>query len=219
MGEALSRAIIDYRYLLDSGYPVSGSLSLVGDRYRLGKAERTILFRGILRAGDAIRIAGRLLPRLPVRSSLAIDGYNILFTVHNYLRGVPLFIGTDGLLRDAGGSHGRFSPAIAFDAAVASMVAGIRDLDPERVTIVLDAPVSGSFEHAGAIRESCRAYGLRAEVVVVPSADPVIKEFPGDAVASSDSAIALASVAPIFDLARYILEGAFGAAFPDLGRA
>jgi len=41
-------------------------------------------------------------------------GYKVLFTLANYRAGRPLFIGSDGSLRDAGGSLGRFASINTF---------------------------------------------------------------------------------------------------------
>jgi hypothetical protein len=49
---SLLAAARDYRWLLDRGYPQSASLKLVGDRYRLERDERLVLFRGVF-AGAA----------------------------------------------------------------------------------------------------------------------------------------------------------------------
>lgn len=216
--KGLIEAVRDYRFLLDRGYPVQATIKLVGDHFRLDKAERVVLFRGVLAQGISDRIAGRILEKLPQWSSLCIDGYNVLFTLANYRAGHPLFLGTDGLLRDAGGSHGRFASGEAFKEAVGLFVDELAPCDPAGVTVYLDAPVSSSGNHAAVLRAgfSCLDTSFRTRIAVVPSADGFVKEFEGDAVASSDSAIALNSRAPVFDLARSILERRFHACFPDL---
>lgn len=214
--ETLKAAIIDYRNLLDRGYPVRATIKLVGDRYRLDRASRMILFRGVLDAETSATIAARLVPELPRGSSLCIDGYNVLFTLANYRAGHPLFVGTDGLLRDAGGAHGRFANRTAFEEALEAFADYLPSLEPGLVVCYLDAPVSTSHDHAAAMRAACERSGLPIDVRVVASADPCVIGFDGDAVASSDSVIAMQARAGLFDVARDALERRFGARFVDL---
>lgn len=215
----LQSAIVDYRQLLDRGYPVQATIKLVGDRYRLSAEARIILFRGILDQQTSAAIASRLVGVLPRRAQLCIDGYNVLFTLANYRAGHPLFIASDGLLRDAGGAHGRFASTTIFDEALAYVVEYLASLDIGDTTFYLDAPVSTSHDHAASIRRLCESSAVPARVQVVASADPCVIGFEGDAVASSDSVIALRARTRVFDLARNILEQRFGATIPDLREA
>ena len=206
----------DYRFLIDKGYPVDASVKLVGDRYRLDKAARIILFRGILPGAFSAANAARIIGTLPPAARVAVDGYNILFTVMNHLRGHPLFIATDGLLRDAGGAHGRIADSGQFLAAAGLLCEALARLGVASAALYLDAPISRSADHAAAIRESLQARGLIGETILVPSADGFVARWDGDAIATSDSAIVPKARAPVFDLARYILESRYGAEFTDL---
>ncbi len=214
--ESLRAAIRDYRLLLDRGYPVKATVQLVGDRHRLERTERIILFRGVLDGTLSALIRSHTIASLTGEASMAVDGYNVLFTLANYLKGHPLFVGTDGLLRDAGGAHGRFGTEEAFLTAAGMMVDRLAGLKLRMASIYLDAPVSASGKHAAALRELCSRALVPVEVEVVPSADPFVRDHGGNAVATADSAIAASSCCPVFDLARDILERRFGASFPDL---
>jgi hypothetical protein len=216
--QVLSTAARDYRLLLDRGYPVKASLKLVGDRHRLDKKERNILFRGVLDQATSTAIAARLVVDPPQGLNLALDGYNVLFTLINYRRGHPLFVSTDGLVRDAGGAHGRISHSADFGEALQILVPVLASLRPSRTTIYLDAPVSGSGGHAGIIRQALAEAGLTGQVQVVPSADPALIAFDGQLVATSDSVIAARAKAGIYDLARAVLEGRYAVKLPDLRR-
>lgn len=213
---SLSEAVRDYRQLLDRGYPVQATIKLVGDRYRLDREGRVILFRGVHGRGTSGRISRRILTALPARAALGVDGYNVLFTVANYRTGHPLFVGTDGLLRDAGGAHGRFPSREVFGEALVLVVGRLAELEPAGASFYLDAPVSSSGDHAAAIRRACSEAGVPASVYVVASADPLVRDFSGEAIATSDSAVAIAARAPVYDLARDVLERRFGARFVDL---
>lgn len=210
-------AIGDYRLLLDRGYPVTATIKLVGDRYRLDRSERFILFRGVLDEASSAFIRGKILATLAPESEIGVDGYNVLFTLINYRRGHPLFIGTDGLLRDAGGAHGRFEREEDLLFAAELFCRRLVELKPKHLSLYLDAPVSHSGQHRKLWEETCSRFGILAAAETVQNADLPLQDFTGTAVASSDSRIALKSRAPIFDLARHILEREYGREFIDLG--
>lgn len=208
----------DYRFLLDRGYSASASLKLVGDHYELDKVSRMVLFRGVLSRLDSEANAARLIVRLGPLARVAVDGYNVVFTLLNYRKGHPLFIATDGLLRDAGGAHGRIYDEAVFRESVTQMAVRLAEAGVARADVYLDSPVSGSGGHAALIREALAASGVAGEVALAASADPPVRDFLGDAVTTSDSSIVAASRSPVFDLARDILEARYGARFPELGR-
>lgn len=214
--ETLAAAATDYRLLLDRGYPVAATLKLVGDHHRLNKKERNILFRGVLNQATSAFIAARLVIDPAPGCSLAVDGYNVLFTLINYRRGHPLFVSTDGLVRDAGGAYGRISHSADFGEALQLLVPTLVKLKPYSTTIYLDAPVSSSGGHAAVIRQALTEASLVGQVQVVPSADPALIAFDGQLVATSDSVIAVRAKALVYDLARAVLEKRYAVVLPDL---
>jgi len=213
---ALIAAIGDYSLLLNRGYPVTATIKLVGDRYRLDREERLILFRGVLDNASSAAIREKTLAVLPPGSDIGLDGYNVLFTLINYKRGHPLFIGTDGLLRDAGGAHGRFEREEDFTIAAEILCRHLVPLRPSSIRIYLDAPVSHSGQHRELLEATCSRFNLAAKTETVQNADLPLQEYAGTAIASSDSTVALKSRSPIFDLARHILEGEYQRSFIDI---
>jgi hypothetical protein len=208
--------------LLDRSYPIAASIKLVGDRHRLNREERLILFRGVASTEDSRR--RRRILRSAVRNRvLLVDGYNQLLSILHYRDGRPVFLSTDGLLRDAGASHGRIPDKERFFFAMATLAAALAAAAPARVQVLFDAPVSGSADHAARFRGILAERGLEAASRVEKSADVPLKAAPEEsAVATGDSAVvdALArsggSVA-VFDAARYAIECAYGPrALPDL---
>ena len=121
-------AIREYRWLLDRGYPDQPSIKLVGDRRRLTREQRGILYRGVFSAADSSRRAGRRVSPptsdcvAAPAADLLIDGHNVLFTIHNYLMGRPVVLATDGLsetgigvIDPAGAVHGAAKASRAFE--------------------------------------------------------------------------------------------------------
>lgn len=216
LSENFILALRDYRLLLNRGYAVPSTLKLVGDRYRLSHTERMILFRGVLDDEKNEKISKKLVFTLSKGAGLAIDGFNVLFTLINYRRGHPLFIGTDGLLRDAGGAHGRIEEAEDWDWARTLFCDTLLRLPVGPLWVYLDAPVSHSGEYRHEIEQNLKHHEASIQVLLEDCADIPLQTFTGTAIATSDSTIALRCTTAIFDLARYILETACHAHFLDL---
>ena len=106
LNDLFMNACKDYAYLINRNYPEPGTLKLVGDRYRLTRDQRTILYRGISSAEKSALRKAKLVKEIE-NKTLAIDGYNVLFSLLNYRLGRFTFISTDDVLRDAGSLHGR----------------------------------------------------------------------------------------------------------------
>ncbi|MCX7788756.1 MAG: DUF434 domain-containing protein [Spirochaetes bacterium] len=212
---AFKEAAEDYFTLLNKQYPERASLALVGDRYRLSKDERMILFRGITSRDRAISRKAKRSP-FPKLPELYIDGYNVLFTLLNYRIGKLLFIGNDGFLRDAGGSHGRLTHADMFLELADEFFDHLVTLGFRRVQVYLDSPVSHSAFHAERIRNLLWGKGLEGDCTLGNSADYLLKRSSPPCIASSDTAIIDALPGPFFDAARSYLEKRYGATFLDL---
>jgi hypothetical protein len=220
----LLHAARDYRWLLDRDYSAQAALKLVGDRLQLSRDERMILFRGVV-SSDRSRARAAIIGLEAEGLCLLVDGYNQALTVMHYLTGRPLFLGSDGLLRDAGGSHGRIGDHELFERAAAALVDLIALKRPSKVWLYLDAPFPGSAGHAGLFRGLLAGKGIEAEVRLERSADGPLKSAPPRSrVATSDGAIAdalgltldagpdaEAGTSPrIFDAARWAIEQAYG---------
>lgn len=216
LDEAFIGAARDYRMLLDKEYPVDASLKLVGDRYRLSHNGRMMLYRGILSRGASQTDLAKLVRSPWEGTTLGIDGYNILFTLTNYMHGHPMFIATDGFLRDVGGAHGRIADHRGFERMAQLTVDILATLNLDKITFFLDAPVSSSGRQAGFLREAFARRGIDAEVRLENGVDHLLAYWEGELISTADSAIIARTGAHVFDLARYILERQFGARFPHL---
>ena len=220
-------AIGDYAYLRDRGYSSRPAVSLVGDRYRLTRRQRTILYRGVCSEEEARRRESRLaLPAAAARSSLTVDGYNVLLILYHYLTGYPVFLCRDGLVRDAGLSRGRSARPEKLAQVVRSLVATFETAPdpPKTVRIILDEAMSHSRDHAGILRSIWAEAGSdaaqsgadtknrlpRLEVRLSPGADAEIAAADEGFLATSDSQVIDRSRLPVIDLPRWILEERFG---------
>jgi hypothetical protein len=209
------RACRDYFYLLERSYPERGVLKLVGDRYKLSRDQRTVLYRGISSSGRAEARRVRLV--MPEEGAhLIIDGYNVLFTVLNYRLGRMVFISTDGILRDAGSLHSRLRDDALFNQCIDELLMQVKSLKPAQVDIFLDAPVSASPKHHRLIAESMDECGLKGTCVLVHSADREIKAFNSGILATSDTVLIEKTSMPVIDLPKLVLENKYGAVVNDI---
>ena len=207
-------AIEVYRYLKNRGFPEKASLKLVGDRYRLSRLERNCLFRGVVPTSVAesrklkLATAGEI-----KKQALGIDWYNVLITVESYLKGMPVFLSDDGILRDATGVHGSYRAGEITEKALPAILESVAALEPARVDIFLDAPVAFSGSAAADLRHVVEDQ-INWNVTVSPSPDYVLKNYRG-IVASSDSVI-IDRAERVVDLPRFVLQRLYSFEPPDL---
>ncbi len=213
--EALRSAACDYLYLLERSYSTSSALKLVGDRYRLGATERSMLCRGVAPRRDAAR-RKETRANSPRGANLLVDGHNVLFTVVNYLGGRQLFVGNDGFLRDSGELHGSLGASGDLARAARIVLDLLAAEAPESVLFALDGPVSRSGELAAELREGILTRGIPGGAEPVRSPDFALKEREEGMIATSDSGIIDRARVPVLDLARAALDRAFSPDFPDL---
>mgnify|MGYP000471042796 CR=1 FL=1 len=221
--EAFAEAVRDYYLFINRGYPTKGVLKLVGDRFRLSGEERNILYRGVVSKEVAERRQARRVP-LPggVRGggTITVDGHNVLFTLVNYLQGRTSFVAVDGYLRDSGNPTRRVRAGAEFDRAARELGSYLHALEPARINVIFDEPVTYSKDHVGHVRTLWEELDLsqRSELFLVPSADQEIKQSEADVLATTDSTLIDATSAPIADVARWIVEEAFHADLTPLAR-
>jgi len=205
------KAIVDYRYLKNRGYPDKAALKLVSDHFRLSGIERNCLFRSVFAEEDCSRRRAKLIPASEVAGrALGVDWYNVLITVESYLKGFPVFLADDGLVRDSSAIHGSYRPGKVTPTAFDRILATLESLRPASLALFLDSPISYSGMMAESLRD--RLAGLEAEcaVEVQPSADYPLKSFAGVVATSDSSIIDREAVRVVFDLARWVLESSYG---------
>ncbi len=226
ISDEMRSAIRDFRLLLDKGYPEKASVALVGDRYRLGKDDRLIMFRGVASTESSARRARKLWKPLAGQTVL-LDAYNAAFGIVHYLIGKPCFISTDGYMRDAGASYGRIPHEDLFEKALAHIADALK---AARVKVIacFDAPVSKSASHSCTFVSMLTERSIPHESFVVKSADGRIRSIlasrdvrsltgslPSYVVASADSAIIDAAEAT-WDIPAEVLSTVYEASLVRL---
>ncbi len=214
-------AIRDYRFLLDRGYPERGSVALVGDRFRLSREERAMLFRGVSPTHKASERRRRLIEIEMVGEAdvLCVDGHNVLLTVANYIRGTAVFETDDGVLRDIGGVHGRLHDEALMDRSIDLLAHTLAALETRRIVVCFDEPLSHSRRHMSRLSEEVEQRGPSGRNVafrIGPSADELVIAAEPSVVATSDSALMDRTSAAVCDIARRIIEENFSPRFGPL---
>ena len=205
----------DYYYLLSREYPERGALKMTGDRYRLSRDQRSVLYRGISSSPvSASRKVRLIMPATHMQ--LIVDGYNVLFTILNYRLGRMVFISTDGILRDAGSLHGKLRNDTLFLECIGDLFQTIAPLEPVSVEIFLDSPVASSRRHHQLIGKKLVESGLPGTCTLVQSADQRIRSLNTGVLASSDTVLIGRTTVPVVDLPRIVLENRYEAKFISL---
>jgi len=208
-------ALNDYRYLREKGYPEKALLKLVGDRYKLSRTERNTLFRGVIPGEIAASRRQKLVTAAGlVGHSLGIDWYNVLITVETFLRGLPLFISDDGIIRDSSATHGSYRRSSLTDRALDAILAALGPLALSEIDAFLDSPIAFSGLMAEEARDRLSGLHVPFRVTLEHTADYPLKSYHG-VVASSDSVV-LDRASSVFDLPRHSVDKAFHFSPPSL---
>jgi hypothetical protein len=206
-------AIEDFRYLKNRNYPDKAALKLVSDHHRLSAIQRNCLFRAIFSTSDSRQRKAKLSTAEDVEGQLlGVDWYNVLITVESYLKGFPVFISDDGLVRDSSGIHGSYRAGKITERGITEILSVIAALKPAHIEIFLDSPISHSGDMAEQLRgRLSRSDSMSHSVSVFPSADFPLKSFSGIVATSDSSIIDRPQVQQVFDLARFVIESSFQA--------
>lgn len=211
-------AVADYRYLIKREYPEKATLKIIGDRYSLNRVQRTILYRGVYCVNLSKRRSKRLTGTIKSKV-LSIDCYNVVLTIANYMLGIPLYIGTDNLLRDAAESHGKSINEQFFYKALKLLLDYCSEHKVGAVNFFIDSPVSHSGKLALFIREELSRRGLEGDALTTKSPDHELIKIKRGLIATSDSIIIDKAEVKTVDLARQVLQRRYNPAFIRLNNS
>jgi hypothetical protein len=208
--ENFRNALSDYTLLLNKGYPHKTILELVATRYALNHFERSMLYRGISTDSAAAKRKEKIIKMEQLNNrTLHIDLFNALFTIAAYLRGYPVYLSNDGLLRDASESHGSGEWAAHLEKALDILLASLHTLKISRAIFYIDAPLEIGFEIRVKMMELINNSKPDFEIIADASPDHLLIEAKEGVLATSDSTIIDKSSLPVFDLPRAVLEAHF----------
>jgi hypothetical protein len=226
--ENFQTALSDYTFLLNKGYPHKTILELVATRYALNHFERSILFRGISPDVDAARRKERIITMEQWNSgkmehwdtgTLHIDLFNALFTIAAYLRGWPVYLSNDGLVRDASESHGSGEWEDHLERGLDLLMTSLENLKICKAIVYIDNPLEYGHDISEKLIESVKKIRPQIEIISDPSPDHLMIGLKEGALATSDSTIIDKTILPVIDLPRAVLEYHFQPNFIRLDKS
>jgi len=210
------KAIEDYSLLLEKDYPQKIILKMTGDRYRLNKTQRIILYRGIISKTQAKQRKNKKVENL-FYTNLYLDTYNVLFTLSNYLLGRIVFISNDDFLRDAGEIHGKIQTEKVFFRSIEILFEYLNNIKLRSLIFFIDYPLAYSDLLASLINDKLKFYNLKGEAISVKSPDHELTGIREGIISTSDSTIIDNADTKTFDMARQVLESKFKTDFLNFG--
>ena len=205
--EKLRRAAEEVYFLLNRGYPVTGTTRFVGDHYLLSERQRLALARAISPRERIVSRMSREVKDISGRT-IYIDGFNVIIGLEIACSGSMLFKCMDGTVRDLAGLHGTYRLIPQTDLAVKALLGTLGELGVEKAVIYLDKPVSNSGRLKQRIFELAEDISFELAVEVEDPVDAILKTKP--LVATGD-AIILDECAEWFGLAANVIEKRLGA--------
>ena len=189
--DVLREARLDLKFLLDRGYRKQSALKLVGDKYQLSRAERSLLFRSVMPESEAEIIRSKIIrPEQLAGRRVLVDGFNVLNTVEAMLRGEPLILCDDEVLRDIREKHSKYRPSNLSENALKMILEFLKSAHVAEVEVLYESQISRSGEVAGLTRHLLSEMGLRGDARTAKTVDSLLAKS-GEIIATSDSAILL----------------------------
>ncbi len=206
--ELNKQAAEDMRHLLNRGYSRASAVRFVGDRFALGKPERMVLYRCIHPSEESQRRSSKLVkPEMLRGRAMALDGFNVMWTIYWAINGHPIFLCDDGIIRDITVARGRPSIEKA-GGTVNPLTAALSDLSPSSVNLIFDEQISNSGAVSAYINERLNSAGIESRSSTSRTADFDISRAKG-VVCSSDSII-VDKAKEAFDLAGFVIVRVLG---------
>ena len=202
----------DYFWLQEKAYPQRLLYKIVCDRYQLDSFQRVVLYRGIFPSSEN---SSRQLKKIssPQQVNLAVDTHNVVYRLCNYLCGRPVFICSDGLLRDAGDAFDKDFPFELLDRSLLLLTNYLLSLPLLSVRFLIDKPAYGSAQMHNFLAEKQAAFPYPASVEETYPADRLMDGPAPLAIATADSEIIDRLSCSYIDLPRLILDREFSPAF------
>lgn len=210
-------AVTDFQYLMEKAYSMKNIVKMVGDRYKLNTIQRSFLYRGITTNENAKRRKQKLITERQVKAKiLHIDAYNLLITIHSYLKGKPVFIAYDGYLRDAGELKSKISLNKSFNRAAEIAFSYLITTKFIEFIWYIDSPVKGSNDLEQLLKGIIDQTKVPGKLMLVQKADNILINLKNGVIASSDTEIIDGTELQLFDLAKNALYHHFNAHFLNL---
>ncbi len=183
----LYKAGQDLCYLLNQGYKMKGASVFVGNHYLLSERQRLALNRAIS-SKHCIEIRKeKEIDRIPINSTVNIDGFNTIITLEIALSNSLLLRCMDGAIRDLAGLRGTYRLIDKTQTAILLIGEILKINKVNRVVFYLDSPISNSGKLKQHILEVLDEFDYEVQVETIPNVDSVLENL--DNVVTSDAVI------------------------------
>lgn len=192
--DRILQAALDYRYLLDRGYPPKPSLDLVTSRYSLKASERSLILRCVHESTSSERILRALVRGEELRGWVVVlDLLNVGTTLISLLEGECLYLCDDGVVRDVGGSRYWRGRDHRISEAVQLAAKRLSALEVSEAILVMDRGVSRSKAILASAVEIVGSAGIGVRGILAQKADRELVKVAREAGRSSGSPVAVSS--------------------------
>ena len=202
--EVLRTASQHVTYLIDNGYDLKQASTFVGDHFQLSERQRIAIMRSV---ATSEQLADRRAKEVPIEQlggmEVWIDGLNTIITLEVMLVDSTLLSCMDGAVRDLAALRGTYRLIPATTDAARLLFDVLQGAGVQKVTILLDQPVSNSGRLKGLLDDVGRAYSFALDARVQGGVDRSL--FGKEHVISSDSVV-LDHCASWVNLTRHCME-------------
>lgn len=181
----LIEAGADFLYLLERGYNRKIALDLVTSRWKLDRLERLALYRGVFDTQTSYSRISKFTKKI---NKLAIDGFNVISTIHSAVIGDSLILATDHFIRDLSATIRKVKVTPLLVTALVIMLGFVSRLGISDLIVVFDAQVSRSGELVKLTKEMAKFMEVSGTFITSEKTDSLLvalsKEY---TIATSDS--------------------------------
>lgn len=174
--DRLRQAAVEYKYLLDHGYPVKPASTFVGNHYMFSERQRLALVRSVSSEEALQQRQASLIRELPAACTLNMDGFNTIITLEVALSGSPILHCMDQCYRDLAGLRGTYRIIDKTSIALHLLFHWLTNHHVRQIFIYLDAPVSNSGRLRTLIQEIAEGYPVQTEVIVTNDVDRILSK-------------------------------------------
>lgn len=199
----------DFQYLLDRGFPRTGSLEFVGNHYLLNQLERNYLNRTVFSHEQIERRKSKLILLSDIEGrDVLLDGYNVLITTETIFEGTDDLIVNcdDGVTRDIKAVFGKYKENRNTTKALNSIISLLKLFKPKSVLFFYDTPVSLSGDLARTTREILNSHQVRGDAETSENVDKTLIDLSQEleAVVATSDGIIIDKVNSVLDIPGYI---------------
>ncbi len=201
----LREAILDALFLLERGYNREKVRDFVGDKYRLDKALRSVIYRCIHTSNWISSIKAKIVHPWQIRNKyIVIDFLNVLGTTISAISGGLIVKSLDGFFRDVSELHASILTHPKVYEATEIIINTVSTLTLSSVIFLLEEKVSHSGDFAAFIRRRMSEAGINGTAKTCRTVNSDIMK--SSYIVATSDAVIMSHVEYLIDLAGLVLS-------------